>query len=167
MEFFNIIDLYASYIMLGMAAIILILLIWIIVHSVKLSGMKKKYNIFMKGEEAKSLEDTLIKRLEQLDELQRSDEVNREDINKLIESQKITFQKCGMVKYDAFKEMGGKLSFSLALLTKENDGILLTAMHTRDGCYTYIKDIIKGESVLILAEEEREALEMALNGTNV
>jgi hypothetical protein len=72
-----------------------------------------------------------------------------------------------MVKYDAFKEMGGKLSFSLALLTKENDGILLTAMHTREGCYTYIKDIIKGESVLILAEEEKEALEMALNGTNV
>jgi hypothetical protein len=153
--------------MLGMATIILILLIWIIVHSAKLSGMKKKYNIFMKGEDAKSLEDTLIKRLELLDQLQHSNDANREDINQLIENQKITFQKCGMVKYDAFKEMGGKLSFSLALLTKENDGILLTAMHTREGCYTYIKDIIKGESVLILAEEEKEALEMALNGTNV
>ena len=59
-------------------------------------------------------------------------------------------------------EMGGKLSFVLALLDKNNDGILLNSVHSsREGCYTYLKEIIKGESFLELSNEEREALEQA------
>ena len=74
---------------------------------------------------------------------------------------KITFQKVGLVKYDAFHEMGGKLSFSLALLNETNDGFVLNAVHSRDGCYTYVKEIIGGNSIIILADEEQEALDMA------
>ena len=58
--------------------------------------------------------------------------------------------------------MGGKLSFTLALLTKENNGFVLNAMHSREGCYTYIKEIINGNSLIILSEEEKEALEVAM-----
>ena len=73
-----------------------------------------------------------------------------------------SFQKIGLVKYDAFKEMGGKLSFSLCLLDNNDNGFLITSMHsTREGCYTYAKEIIKGESYVVLAEEERKALEQA------
>ncbi len=43
--------------------------------------------------------------------------------------------------------MGGKLSFSLALLSQTNDGFIINAMHSREGCYTYIKEIIDGNSV--------------------
>ena len=57
--------------------------------------------------------------------------------------------------------MGGKLSFSLCLLDDENSGFILTSMHTREGCYTYVKEIIKGESFVVLATEERRALEEA------
>lgn len=67
-----------------------------------------------------------------------------------------------MVKYDAFNEMGGKLSFSLALLDQKNDGFIINAMHSREGCYTYIKEIIDGNSVIVLAEEEKEALNIAM-----
>ena len=77
---------------------------------------------------------------------------------------KFTFQKIGLVKYDALNEMGGKLSFALALLNETNDGFVMNAMHTREGCYTYIKEIIDGNSVIVLAEEEREALDMAKKG---
>jgi len=73
-----------------------------------------------------------------------------------------TYQKMGIVKYDAFKEMGGKLSFSLALLNQDNTGILISSMHSREGCYTYTKEIIKGESFVLLADEEREALNQAM-----
>lgn len=76
-----------------------------------------------------------------------------------------TYQKVGLVKYDAFNEMGGKLSFSLALLNRKNDGFIINAMHSREGCYTYIKEIINGNSVIMLADEEREALDMALENT--
>ena len=76
---------------------------------------------------------------------------------------KSTFQKVGLVKYDAFQEMGGKLSFSLALLNETNDGFIINAMHSREGCYTYIKEIIDGNSVITLADEEKEALDMAMH----
>ena len=75
---------------------------------------------------------------------------------------KSAFQKVGLVKYDAFQEMGGKLSFSLVLLNEANDGFIINAMHSREGCYTYIKEIIDGNSIIALAEEEKEALEMAM-----
>ena len=71
-------------------------------------------------------------------------------------------QKCGIVKYDAFNEMGGKLSFALALLDSDNTGWIMNAMHSREGCYTYVKEILKGESYVELSEEEAEALDRAI-----
>ena len=67
----------------------------------------------------------------------------------------------GLVKYDAFNEMGGKLSFSLAMLNGKDDGFVLNAVHSREGCYTYIKEIVGGNSIIVLADEEQEALNMA------
>ncbi|MNO05896.1 hypothetical protein D3C81_2274570 [compost metagenome] len=58
--------------------------------------------------------------------------------------------------------MGGKLSFALSILNEENDGFILNSMHsTREGCYTYVKEIIKGESYVVLSTEEKLALEEA------
>ena len=121
----------------------------------------KKYETFMKGKNAKSLEETLIKRLDQIDSLIEANKANEDNIKKIFSNMRFTFQKIGLVKYDAFNEMGGKLSFSLALLSESNSGFVLNAVHSREGCYTYIKEIIDGNSVLTLAEEEKEALEIA------
>jgi hypothetical protein len=115
----------------------------------------------MSGKSAKSLEDTLVKRLDQVDTLLAANAANEKDIKKLFSNMKFTFQKVGLVKYDAFHEMGGKLSFSLALLNETNDGFVLNAVHSREGCYTYIKEIVDGNSIIVLAEEEQEALKMA------
>lgn len=57
--------------------------------------------------------------------------------------------------------MGGKLSFSLALLNDQNSGFIFNSIHSREGSYTYIKEIIKGESYVALGDEEAEALEIA------
>lgn len=86
---------------------------------------------------------------------------NEKSINKLFDNMKCTFQKIGLVKYDAFQEMGGKLSFSLAMLNEEDDGFVINAVHSREGCYTYIKEIVGGNSIIVLADEEQEALDMA------
>ena len=151
----------SDYIIIGLAAIVLILLILIIVNMVKVSKLNKKYQSFMGGKSAKSLEDTLIKRLQQVDDLMKANEKNEKSIEKIFSNMKNTFQKVGLVKYDAFNEMGGKLSFSLALLNEINDGFVLNAVHSREGCYTYVKEIIDGTSVIALAGEEKEALEIA------
>jgi hypothetical protein len=148
---------------LGLAALVLILIIVMIVNSVKMTKLKKRYNKFLSGKDAQSLEDTLVQRLDQIDDLLKSDEDTKNKVQMVLDHLDATYQKVGLVKYDAFNEMGGKLSFSLALLNRKNDGFIINAMHSREGCYTYIKEIINGNSIILLGEEEKEALEMALN----
>ena len=67
-----------------------------------------------------------------------------------------------IVKYDAFPDVGGRLSFALAMLDEENSGFVLNAIHSREGCYTYIKEIVKGESYVELSDEEAAALDKAI-----
>lgn len=151
----------SDYIIIGLAAVTILLFILYIVNIVQMSKLKKNYRIFMEGKDAKSLEEILVKRLDQVDELITANKTNQRNIQQLFNNMKFTFQKVGLVKYDAFNEMGGKLSFSLALLNETDDGFVLNAVHSREGCYTYIKEIVAGNSIIVLAEEEQEALNMA------
>jgi hypothetical protein len=151
----------SDYIILGLAGFCLVLLILVIINISQTSKLKKKYAAFMMGKNAKSLEDTLITRLDQVEKLLTANQTNEENIKKIFANMKFTFQKVGLVKYDAFNEMGGKLSFSLAMLNESDDGFVLNAVHSREGCYTYVKEIIGGNSIITLAEEEQEALNMA------
>ncbi|MCD7709143.1 MAG: DUF4446 family protein [Clostridiales bacterium] len=151
----------SDYIIIGLAAACVVLLILIIVNMVSTSKLKKRYESFMVGKNAKSLEETLIMRLRQVDALITANADNERAIRKLSKQVRFSFQKVGLVKYDAFNEMGGKLSFSLALLNETDDGFVLNAVHSREGCYTYIKEIVGGNSIIALAGEEKEALDAA------
>lgn len=153
----------SDYLVIGLAALVLILIIIMLISSIQMHSLKKKYKEFMTGRDGKNLEDTILKKLEQIDQTMDINLANQKNINKIFGDMKFTFQKIGLVKYDAFHEMGGKLSFSLALLNQMNDGFIINAMHSREGCYTYIKEIIDGNSIINLSEEEKEALEMALD----
>ena len=152
----------SDYIIIGLAALVIILMILMIVNVVQMSKLKKNYKIFMTGKNAKTLEDTLIKRLDQVDELMVANKANEKNIKALFQNMQLTYQKMGLVKYDAFHEMGGKLSFSLAMLDMKNNGFIISAMHTREGCYTYIKEIVDGNSIIVLSEEDQEALNQAM-----
>ena len=68
-----------------------------------------------------------------------------------------------LVKYDAFLEMGGSLSFALVLLTEKNDGFIINVMHSsREGCYIYAKHVTNGKCDIELSEEETKALQEAM-----
>ena len=97
-----------------------------------------------------------------MDELTTLTMKNRADIRKINEEMLSNFQKVGIYKYDAFHEMGGKLSFALTLLDGNDNGYIINSMHSREGCYNYIKEIVKGESYIELSEEESESLERAI-----
>lgn len=157
------IGIHTDYVIIGLTILTLILLILYIVNVVQMNQLKKRYKIFMSGKNARNLEKTLIERLDQVDALMEENAENKKAIQNILSKMKFTFQKVGLVKYDAFHEMGGKLSFSLALLNEANDGFVLNAVHSREGCYTYVKDIIAGNSVILLSPEEKEALEIAKN----
>lgn len=152
----------SDYLIIGLAALSIILFILWIVNIIQIEKLKKNYKIFMGGKDAKALEEVLKKRLNQVDFLVEANKKNETDIQKIYQTLENTFEKKGLVKYDAFNEMGGKLSFSLAMLNKRDDGFIINAMHSRDGCYTYIKEIIGGNCVINLSDEEKEALDMAI-----
>jgi len=152
----------SDYIIIGLVVLVLILIILMIINVVQMSKLKKSYKSFMTGKSGKNLEETLIKRLNQVDTLIESNTANEKNIRLLFKNMKMAYQKMGLVKYDAFHEMGGKLSFSLAMLDGKNNGYIINAMHTREGCYTYIKEIVDGNSIIVLSEEEKEALKMAM-----
>lgn len=150
------------YILIGFAIFDMLMFIIAIVIMTKLGKLKKRYNIFMQGEDAKSLEKLISAKLNEIEVLKSSDIKNKEDIKMISETLLLTLKKVGIIKYDAFNEMGGKLSFAVALLNEKNDGFVINAMHSREGCYTYIKEIINGESYIILGEEEKQALDEAI-----
>ncbi len=152
---------------LGIILIVLLLLlivafVLIIMNNIKINKMQNKYESFMKGKDAKSLEDSIVKRFKEVDALIQENKKKTAQIEEINEILLTAFQKKGIVKYDAFHEMGGKLSFALVMLDKEDNGFVINAMHSREGCYTYIKEIIRGESYIPLGTEEKEALDKAL-----
>ncbi len=152
----------SDYIIIGLTALVCMLFLLTIVNIVQMRKLKKNYKIFMSGNTAKNLEETLIEKLDQIQSLAEANEANNQKIESLTNNLKLTYQKMGLVKYDAFHEMGGKLSFSLAMLNERNDGFIINAMHTREGCYTYIKEIVDGNSIIVLSEEEQQALSRAM-----
>lgn len=154
-----------GYLLLGLLIINIILFVMIIVAFSQISKFTKKYKKFMQGKNAGSLESDIIKLYEDNTFIKNSVEKNRKDIAEIFSKQKYNFQKMGLVKYDAFKEMGGKLSFALVLLDENNNGILLNSVHSSEGCYSYTKRIKNGISVIDLSNEEKVAVERAMHGT--
>ncbi|HKL78835.1 MAG TPA: DUF4446 family protein [Mobilitalea sp.] len=154
-------------IIIVLAALVIILMILIIVNMVNQHKLRKKFGKFMSGADAKNLEGQILSRFADIDILKADAKKIYEEIDLIKDNLLATYQKVGVVKYDAFKEMGGKLSFVLALLDKNNNGFLLNSVHSsREGCYTYMKEIIKGESFLELSADERTALNRALKSSD-
>ena len=65
------------------------------------------------------------------------------------------------MRYDAFNQMGGQLSYSLVLLDENNNGFIVNSVHSTEGCYSYSKEIRNGDSNISLSTEEEEALAIA------
>ena len=147
--------------------ILLVLTIFLLVKSVsssmRLSRLERKYKTFMKGSDAQSLEKIFVRKFAQIDKLYEAKEDHEHDILFIKKNLEKMFSKYGVEKYDAFDDVGGKLSFALALLDKDNTGLILNAVHSRDNCFLYLKEIVKGESYIVLGEEEKEALRQAVN----
>ena len=156
-----------AYAFVGLAGIVVVMFIIQIILSVRISKQKKRLNKFMEGSDAKSLEQIIQSRLDDFDNLKSSITSIEKRVDTLEETMLTTYRKSAIVKYDAFKEMGGKLSFAVALLNENNNGFIINSMHSsREGCFTYVKEIINGKSFVTLADEEKQALEEAIASTN-
>lgn len=149
-------------VILIMVAIILILMILLIVQMVKTSKLKKRMDSFFTGKDGKSLEQDIVALFEDNKFLKINSDKNKKDIRELYRRQESAYQRMGLVKYDAFNQMGGQLSFSLCLLDENNNGFIINSVHSTEGCYSYTKEIKRGESLISLGQEEAEALAIAM-----
>ena len=151
-----------AYLLIGLGVLTLILLIVVIVCLVRMKKLYRKYDAFMRGKDAESLEERILDQIEEIKNLKLEDRANKDSMKSINKKLQKTYQKLGLVKYDAFKGMGGQSSFALTLLDQMNNGIVMNAIHSREGCYLYIKEITGGESEIVLGKEEAESLKKAL-----
>ena len=149
-------------VILSLGVITILLLIMVIICVVQRNRLYRKYDLFMRGKDAESLEDIIVDQIADITELKIQDKSNKDILKSLTRGVRSSYQKFGMVKYNAYTGMGGNLSFAFALLDTNNTGFILNSVHSREGCYLYIKTIEKGETDTPLGKEEKEALEQAL-----
>lgn len=156
-----------GYLLIAVAVLAVLMIVVIILLSVQInkSGkLKKRLDLFLIGSDGMSLEQDIVELCEDNKFLKNSTEKNRKDIRNLYKRMETAFQKMGLVKYDAFNQMGGQLSFCLALLDENNNGFILNSVHSTEGCYSYTKEIKNGTCAISLGTEEAEALDMAMEG---
>lgn len=158
----NALGIDPAFIFIFMLALFIILFILYVNVTVKYNRLKNSYQTFMRGKDGKSLEESMAEKFQEAETIVKVTKQNRADIRDIRRVLDQNFQKVGIVKYDAFNEMGGKLSFAVAMLDGKNNGWIMNAMHSREGCYTYVKEIVNAESYVELAEEEAEALDKAI-----
>lgn len=133
-----------------------------IINSKKISEQNRRLALFMKGKAAKSLENEIVRMFDENSQMTEDIEKIKADVDNIFDTLETTFQKMGLVKYDAFNQMGGKLSFCLALLDQNNNGFLINSMHSTENCYSYVKRIELGMCKSELSGEEALALRRAM-----
>lgn len=138
--------------------------IWLLVLSVVLFWIFRIYGRLTKDVKKGDLVKVLTKVLET--EVKNSISINQiqKHIKRIDEENLVNIQKVGLVRFNPFSELGGDHSFVIALLDGENDGIILTGLHTRERTRVYLKEVNKGKSKLSLSKEEEKALNKALRG---
>lgn len=146
---------------LVLAIIVFILLILLIIQIKKTKKLTKRLDQFLLGKDGTSLEQDIINLFEDNKFLRNSTDNNREDIRTLFKRMESVYQKMGLVKYDAFNQMGGQLSYSLVLLDENDNGFIINSVHSTEGCYSYSKEIRSGDNNISLSAEEAEALAIA------
>ena len=143
-------------------AISVISMIIAFVAIVRYKTVYRQYDMFMRGRDAESLEDLILDEKERIDKLEAEDVANKEVMRAMNRNIRASYQKMGIVHYDAFEGMGGKISFAMALLDYTNSGLIINCMHGANGCFLYVKDVEAGATDVQLGTEEKGALERAL-----
>ena len=159
--FVSAISAYSSLFVILLTLVCIILLFVTINLSMTVKRLEKKYRSFMRGADGVSLEKELLKRLGSVEKFEKRLDNYKEDLGRYDRLMSKTAHKYGIVKYDAFDDVGGKLSFVLAFLDDEDSGFVLNAVHSKENCFLYIKEILKGESYIMLSNEEIQALRIA------
>lgn len=154
---------YVPYVIAGMSIIILLLFILVIVLLKSVNRLENRYRKLMRGTSSKNLEELLVSELESIEKANKNSKQALDRCDEMREKIKDCVQKVAIMRYKAFEDVGSDLSFSIAILDENNDGIMITGIYARQESTTYAKPIDKGISRYDLSEEEIYVLNEAIN----
>jgi hypothetical protein len=164
-NFLNLVTANMEGIILGIIVFLIILLIWLISVNLKLNRNVKHYHSLMRGMRDKNLEEILNEHINSvklaIDRVNEVELLNKRHENIL----RKCFQKMAVVRFNAFDNTGSDLSFAIALLDKNGDGVVLSSIYGRDESRSYAKPITNGQSKYHLSTEEIDAVNKALQQT--
>ena len=124
---------------------------------------KRRYEkLAMKLGKGENISDILKDYISKVDEIEKKDEEIILYLNKINDVSKQYIAKVGLVKYNLYNTTKNELSFALALLDRENNGIVINSIYGIDSSNVYCKLIKNGNSKNKLSEEEKEAIEIAM-----
>jgi len=132
-----------------------------VLNSIKIKRLKEKYNLLMNGSNDISLEELIEDCIQRCNKVTNKNREIENQINKLERELFNCTQKVGVVRYNAFENVGSDLSFSIVLLDKNDSGVVLSGIYSRENSVTYAKPIENGKSRYPLSAEELKALDMA------
>ena len=117
---------------IGSLIVTLILIVLVLLLILRQSRLEMNYKIFMRGKGGRSLQEVFRQQLESMDIVKEQTDLLHRRLTYVEKSLNRSFQKCGIVKYDAFKELGGQLSFAMALMNDSNTGFIINCIYSRD-----------------------------------
>lgn len=162
MDFFSRSIIFTGVELTVFVSILFMLLIWVVINSLKIKKLNKRYTKFMKTlNPAGDIEETMSRFLERVEQVYQTGIEVQNSCNEMEKKQRKMFQKIGVVRYNAFENVGSDLSFTVALLDGNDDGFVLNGVYSREGTCTYAKPITNGESKHALSVEERCAVDSA------
>lgn len=147
-----------------LGAIILILAIISIVALIEARRAKKLFKSFVSNVAVDNVEELLKNNSIRLQDLGVEINLIKQELKKLESNLAFAIQSVGIVKYNAFDNVGNNLSFSLAMLDKFKNGIIITSIYGRDFTTIYGKPLQYGKSEYQLSAEEEQAVDRALKG---
>ena len=143
--------------------LVIVLAVLFIIQTNRYRRLEDRFIAFMMGEDGASLEEKMAFLFKDVRKLKEHDLIHKNDIKDIKRTLLTCFQKVGIVKYDAFREMGGQLSFSIAMLDQKDNGFVMNSVHSASSSYVYTKEIENGLCAIELSGEEKEALRIAMN----
>ncbi|MGB9607144.1 MAG: DUF4446 family protein [bacterium] len=153
---------YLPYIVLADTFLVIILLFLLIIVLSKIKNTNRLLSWLSEGERIGDVRALLQRQRDFIAEVEENFKLIEKKLEELEVKQLNNIQKVGFLRFDAFKDIGGELSFSLALLNGKNEGIVVSSLHGREGSRVYAKTVKDGTSSFPLSDEEKEAIKRAL-----
>lgn len=150
------------YLMIGFGIIMLITYVILINLWMELSYLKKRYRKLIYSVEDGNLEQLINDHIDLIDRFSDERKSLQKELDRLDERLAKAITRVSVVRFDAFDQSGNDLSYCIAMLDSENNGIVISGIFGREEARTYVKPIVEGESTYKLTREEEKALRDAM-----